>query len=923
MTSGIVRFSHPSALFEAGWRPVAFACVVLSLFAREAAAAEPSFTSPFRPYDIPGSPQSVAIADFDLDGLADVVVAHSSGITMLHGRGDGSLGPALAGSGGGKPLTSADIDADGKRDLVFIQGGLCVQRGRGDGTFLPSICYHVDTDPFEPPHETETAFALGDLDADGDLDAVVTSITDQVGGGLFVLRGTSSGFVPISTRYEIGSSPQAVVLADFDGDLRLDVATANYGAESVTIYSGNGDGTFGARADLASPNTPLDITAADFDADGRIDLVTVHDSVGWFRGRGDGTFDPVVQLPVVGFKSLATDVNRDGRADLLVVPNGDAAAVLLGKSTGSFDRVADAAAGSQPRSAAAGDLNGDGAADLVVVAHVSQTVSVHLGNGDGTFGSHTRLPTGQFPKSVEIADLDRDGAADLISANGNSGTISVWLGRNNATFEPRRDFAANSYPSSPSLELGDFDHDGAPDAVVPIQTHAFSFFPGDGSGGFGAAIRIATGPAPNAVAAGDLNEDGDLDLASTNQSGWSIHLGNGDRTFRPRTDFYTPQLEPRSLVITELNGDSHPDFVYAHLLYASLAVQLGRGDGTFHLPVTIPTGLRTGTVVAADVNGDGAVDLVATNDNSNDLNSVAVLLGSGTGTFGPPLVHGVGRDPDDIEISDVDRDQRPDLVVSNFYSNTISVLMGNGDGTFTPRVDFGTGSAPYSVAAGDLSGDGLPDVVVADAWSNTLSLLWNRMSPVPVLFSDLVALATEPGVRLDWRLALQDAPDLTGVRVLRAESENGPYTERTPEWLAPASEMSFEDGDVAPDHEYWYRIEVVSRAGAVAARASISIRIEVGQPASTRLHPLAVPRAGAPVRVTYSLATPVSRVLLALYDVRGRLIRDLDRGLRPAGEHTILWDRRTVGGAPVARGVYIVRLDAGHASSQRKLVLFN
>jgi len=231
----------------------------------------------------------------------------------------------------------------------------------------------------------------------------------------------------------------------------------------------------------------------------------------------------------------------------------------------------------------------------------------------------------------------------------------------------------------------------------------------------------ATGDGPHGVVVGDLDGDGnqDLALANTVSGDVSVLLGNGDGTFQPATA-YGGGGWPYSLSLGDFDNDGDLDIAVPNNNNDDVSVLLGNGDGTFQSPVDYASGDGPHAIVAADVNNDGDLDLAVPNASNNN---VAILLGNGDGTFQAPVVYGVGRNPCEIAAQDLNGDGNADLVVSNFYDDTVSVLLANGDGTFRSAVTYAAGARPVSVALGDLDHDGTLDIVASNFNSNDVSVL--------------------------------------------------------------------------------------------------------------------------------------------------------------------------------------------------------
>lgn len=224
-----------------------------------------------------------------------------------------------------------------------------------------------------------------------------------------------------------------------------------------------------------------------------------------------------------------------------------------------------------------------------------------------------------------------------------------------------------------------------------------------------------------ALAAFDANEDGVPDVAVANGGvpGISVLLGDGTASFGSRADF-TFGYYPRSIVAADFNADDHVDCVLAHGTYGypytlgTLTIALSTGTGSFGTPVSFGGASDYSWVVAGDLDGDGALDIAATQAGSG---RVAIFMGKGNGTFEAGALLATNPNPSCVAVDDVDSDGALDLVVSHFdyYNGTISVLIGNGDGTFQPKVDYAVGSAPTYTTLHDLNGDGKLDVIVSNS----------------------------------------------------------------------------------------------------------------------------------------------------------------------------------------------------------------
>jgi hypothetical protein len=359
-----------------------------------------------------------------------------------------SFAPAVTYSSGGTDLASlvvADVNGDGKPDIIVANSGASVGvlLGNGDGTFQPALL--TDIAPAGGFAGQFNSVAVADVNGDGKPDLIVATCCLSNGdGAAAVLLGNGDGtFQPPATYDAGGGWTPGLVVADINGDGKLDIVAANYYENTVGVLLGNGNGTFQQAILSAASIDPFNIAIADVNRDGRLDLIVSasggpdFDAVGILLGNGDGTFQPVTYYLDGGCSSaVAADVNGDAVPDLVAANTGSAACgpdaqgfagILLGNGSGAFQPESNYLAINFTDNGVGGvavaDLNGDGKLDVMVTSgtQLGSTpgmVGVLLDNGNGTFQTAVTFPTGGTQAdAVVAADVNGDGRPDIIAAN--------------------------------------------------------------------------------------------------------------------------------------------------------------------------------------------------------------------------------------------------------------------------------------------------------------------------------------------------------------------------------------------------------------------------------------------------------------------------------------------------------------------------
>ena len=605
------------------------------------------------PFAVGDGPVSVALGDVDGDAALDVVTANrrSDDVSVLLGDGSGGFSAATGSpfAVGSSPESVAlgDVDGDGLLDVVTANQNsddLSVLLGDGGGGFTAAT-----GSPFAVGNGPRS-ISLGDVDGDGALDGVTAnSNSDDVS----VLLGDGNGgfTAAAGNPFAVGDFPQSVALGDVDGDDALDVVTANRESNDISVLLGDGGGGFTAAAGspFAVGDLPLSIALGDIDSDGALDGVTANafsEDLSVLLGDGSGAFTAASGGPVVfGTDPRAVavgDLDGDGIADAVVAQESrDAVLALRGLGNGRFTAFGAALpVGDRPFSVALGDVDGDGVLDVVAANRTFGDVSVLLGDGGGGFTAAAGSPfaVGVLPTSVALGDVDGDGALDVVNANGRFDDISVLLGDGGGGFAAAAGspFAVGDGPTS--VALGDVDGDGALDVVTANQfSDDISVLLGDGGGGFTAAAGspFAVGDSPASVALGDGDGDGALDAitANNNFSGdVSVLLGDGGGGFSAAAGSpFAVGVRPLSVALGDIDGDGAMDAITANNSFSGdVSVLLGDGGGGFSAAAGSPFAVGVGPVSAVldDVDGDGRPDVIVPSDGSGSGNEFLNVLTS-------------------------------------------------------------------------------------------------------------------------------------------------------------------------------------------------------------------------------------------------------------------------------------------------------
>ena len=328
------------------------------------------------------------------------------------------------------------------------------------------------------------------------------------------------------------------------------------------------------------------------------------------------------------------------------------------------------------------------------------TLTLLTNNGSGIFTSNASINVPKLPSGIAAADVNGDGKVDLICASINN----------------------------PNYQSGN-------SGLLTVLTN-------NGRGGFVSNAVYGAGSGTVSVTTADVNKDGSLDLICANfgndqQSSLSVLTNNGSGAFTTAATVNVgvgSAYAAYSVTTADTQNDGWPDLICVNTgasgLSTNLSVFTNNHSGGFSLASTPGVGGGPVSVVAADVNNDGWMDLICANAGSGNGNTLSVLTNNHSGGFALSSTLVVGRGVHSVVAVDVSGDGWVDLICANAVDNTLSVLTNNGSGGFALCGTYGVGSTPLSVTAADVNGDGYVDLICANSGSNTVSVLTN-LPPAP------------------------------------------------------------------------------------------------------------------------------------------------------------------------------------------------
>jgi hypothetical protein len=671
---------------------------------------------------------------------------------------------SLALSGGSTSDTfvwdSEDLSTGG--DVVLRATPYDSQQGQSTDTGVPRhVRSPIDVHGTLIGSSTTTngvrTIALGDLNGDGTPDIVTAN---SAANKLSIFYSTGSGQFPSTPNATLNvggaSFPLAVAILDVDNDGRLDIVSADRDANNIAVFRQNGGGTFSLQTTISTGTSPSCIAVGDVNNDGLPDVVVGDagsDNVKVFLQTGGGLSSFASSTLNCGNGSAPAsvalgDVNGDGRLDIVVAAKGtNGVLVFLHNAGFGYPNSPSLTLGGTgvtdaPSAVALGDLDGDGALDIACANVGDNDLAVFMHAASGLYTATPTFllasPDGPFqPAGLAITDLNSDGSLDVVATSIDGALVAYFYEHETHAFAPE-DLRIDGEGTSAlpiGLVAGDLDGDGHTDLVVAdsgLSQVAVLLQRGAGTfntvpdATFGSAVDTS-GPA--ALAVGDLDGDGNLDIVCANQGTDDLAIY---RQFSPTIVGIQPKqrlggsgstTQVSAVEIADVDGDGRPDIVTANSGAGTLTIFFQKPDGTFATLPDVTLGGLGGPIalVVTDLDGDGDLDLACANSTGND---VRVFLQTAPRVFATPGVTlGGASGPSALIAADFNADGRCDLACANQTNNTIAIYLQSSLGAFpaSPSFTLGSGSLtpnPRALAAADIDNDGLIDIACANGTGN-------------------------------------------------------------------------------------------------------------------------------------------------------------------------------------------------------------
>lgn len=773
------------------------------------------------------------------------------------------------------------------------------------------------------------AVSVAALDADGDGHMDVLS-ANFLSNSLTLLRGNGDGTFVRAHDHALASRPTWVLaLPPRDGLVRFAVARTMYVGDPghIALYEISAGGTFALLSEIEVQSFPIHIAATP-DPSGEGTLLAVPHATPWNRAISLLRVPPNDSLEAVAELNSGYDSNWAGFtrfAPTAPVQLGVASLYCNAISTfthenGIWSQERSIGVQWEGASWTTPDLNGDALPDMVI-GNLHSSASVLLNDGAATFGEWLDYPTLDGPIGAWNADFDDDGLSDVLFAHYASSGVSLLRSDGTGGLLERQGIGGGM--GATSAAIADFDGDGILDVVTADWPGSVTFLRGDGSGGLVGRTIEPVASSPYSVVTDDLDGDGILDLALALRYAHAVGIlrGRGDGRFDP-VQLVPAGSEPQDVKTADLDGDGVLDLVVANQYGPGIGIHRGHGDGTFEPPVYLPADQEPFGVATGDLDDDGRPEVLAA---CYGAGSLLIYWNQGGLTFGPVDRHTPGGGPTGIAVAPLTATGRLEFAVTRYASSGVVIYGNFGSRQIHMREIVPTPAGPWRVIALQMPAFARPSLIVANRGGNTVSILENSgVGTFPIRYELPV------GHNPSWLASADvDGDGDLDVAITNFGSHTVSLLANMGAYLSPAGALVGGRKPVALAAGDFDRNGLADFAVAADGDRAVTFLsqrsddvVAVPAPAAHAASDLEIwPQ---PVRARAELRFHLPReadVGLRLLDVQGRELRRLDRRALAAGLHAVVWDVRDEAGRRCPPGVYFVALDAAGSCSWRRLVV--
>ncbi|CAF1174947.1 unnamed protein product [Adineta ricciae] len=629
---------------------------------------------------------------------------------------------------GPRGVALADFDGDKLIDMVVVNrlvDNIAIYKGDGTGYFTKQIQYSTDI------HSKPYMVAIGDFNKDLHIDIAVANFA---GNNVGIFLNLGNGLFANQLKYSIGSShPIFLVIEDLNNDTYLDIITANYGTHSIGILYGYGDKEFMNPLIYSTgyDSYPSSLVVGDIDNDMHLDIIVANygtDTIGIFFGMNKKFSDQMIISMGHGSHPLsiaAADFNNDQFLDIAVANSGTNTIIILlnnGNKTFNISTAYKFDNNSSPYCIGTNHVNQDNLFDLIITNKGINNIVVLLGKNDGTFILSRTYSTGSTSSiSFAMSDINKDNRIDIVTVNNDTGSLDIMIGK----------FEGFYMSTSYSIDLNltdaitcDLNNDNHLDMIMSdYDSDKISIYLRDEYGFIVSKLSYVVGGYSSKLAVADLNNDHFMDVVVLSllwpESYVSTLLGLGNGSLS-FVSIYKVGNDSTNLVVIDINNDNYSDIVVLNSGSQDMSILLGYGNGSVANQLFYKPLPGTQAMAIADLNKDSILDIVV----SVNYQSIRILLGLGNCSFLDTAAFEAGVHPFYIGIDDLNNDTILDIIVINLSTNDMTVLLGIGNGSFTNRATYAFGSTPGKAIIADVNNDNILDIVVMSSSSSGISIFF-------------------------------------------------------------------------------------------------------------------------------------------------------------------------------------------------------